>query len=375
MITNKSHNILLIASLCTSLSYGKEISVFGAGNLENSSPYGLSKAEKAVLKNNEKVDALSSKIDALELKLRSFESKQDDIKQKIEGIKSVYESDSQSMNDTKLDLKSTETKIEENKALLGFKIDENSKKIEELNKKLDSFIILQKKNNKLLEESNSKLLEVINKINADYVTKAQYDELVGFINKSLSEQSKSFTETSPKKADNLSLEKLPKETQSSDKKELKKEDKTDYKKLFVEATKNYQSNYISKALPMFEQLVENKYKLDESSFYLAEIKYRKKEYNEAIQSYKQSMIANDKADYIPTLLLHSAYSFEGINQKDNAINFYKTIIDVYPKTVEAKDAAKKLKEYEDATVEKKAEKKAEKSTKKTKKMTKDKKKK
>ncbi len=370
MIINKFNKYILLTSLCFSFSCGKEISVFGAGNLDSSTPYGLNKAEKAVLKNNEKVEALSSKIDALELKLGAYESRQDDIKQRIEGIKSVYESDSQNINDTKLGIKSTENKIEEKTGLLSVKIDENTKKIDDLSNKLEAFIALQKKNNKVLEESNAKLLAVINKINGDYVTKAQYDELVGFINKSLTEQSSNFITTPQKKVDNVGLEKTVEKQKIEKieaKQDLKQDTKQEDKELFVEALKLYNANQISKSMPMFEKLIENKYKPAESNFYFAEIKYRKKEYKDAIQSYKQSMIANDKADYIPLLLLHSAFSFEGIKQVDNATNFYKTIIEVYPDSKEAKEAKKKLKEIENQSA---SEKKVEKNTKKTKKKVK-----
>ena len=358
--TNKS---LLAILLLSSFAYGKEISVFGAGNLESSSPYGLSRAEKAVLQNNEKLNGLSSKIDALELKLGSFESKQDEVSQRVEGIKSVYESDSQNINSTKLKIKSSENKFEEQANALSLKIDENSKKIVEISTKLDDFITLQKKNNKLLEDSNLKLLTIINKINGEYVKKVEFDELVAFINKNSVEQ---VTAPTPKKQENQVVESV----------EKPKVDKKSDKELFDEGLKLFKSNQMSKAMPIFEQLVETKYKPAESNFYFAETKFIKKEYKEAIQSYKQSMIANDKAEYIPKLLFHSAISFENLKQKENAINFYKTIIEVYPESQEAKDAAKKLKGKEDSVKkdDTKEIKKADKKTKSKEKSSKDSKK-
>jgi len=332
MILKNSHKFILVTSLMMTVSFGKEISVFGAGNLDSPAPYGLNKAERAVLLNNEKVNALSSKIDALELKIGSYESKQDDLSQRIEGIKSVYESDSQNINKTKLNIKTNENKIEEQTGLLSVKIDENSKKIEDINIKLDNFISLQKKNNKLLEESNQKLLTIINKINTEYVNKSQFDELVAFINKNGVVQ----PIVAPKKQENTVIETV----------EKPKSDKKDDKDLFEDGLKLLNTNQISKAMAIFEQLVVSKYKPAESNFYLGETKFIKKEYREAIQLYKQSMIANDKADYIPRLLLHSAFSFENLKQKENAVNFYKTIVEVYPDSKEAKEAAKKLKSAE-----------------------------
>lgn len=358
MMYKHIYKTIIISSLMMSVTSGKEISVFGAGNLESSSPYGLSRAEKAVLQNNEKVNALSSKIDTLDLKIGSFESKQDELSQKIEGMRSVYESDSQNMNSTRIGIKSTENKIEEKTGILSVKIDDNSKKIEDLNTKLDSFISLQKKNNKLLEESNQKLLTIINKINSDYVRKSEFDELVAFINKNAPVPTAATTLV-VKKQDVVGQEQLV---------EKAKVDKIDDKESFENGLKLFNTNQISKAMPIFEQLVVSKYKPAESNFYFAETKFIKKEYKEAIQSYKQSMIANDKAEYIPKLLLHSAVSFENLKQNENAINFYKTIVEVYPDSKEAKEASKKLKAQEEPAV---AEKETKKSSKKTKKSSKE----
>jgi len=45
---------------------------------------------------------------------------------------------------------------------------------------------------------------------------------------------------------------------------------------------------------------------------------------------------------MPTLLLHSAISFENTKDKDNAKSFYSTLIDLYPDSSEAKVAKKNL---------------------------------
>ncbi len=361
---SSTQKFIFMTSVLVSISFGKEISVFGAGNLDSPAPYGLNKAEKAILLNNEKVNALSSKIDGFELKLGSLESKQDDLSQKIEGIKSVYEAESQNIHTTKLVAKTNENKIEEETGRLSVKIDENAKKIENLSSKLDDFINLQKKNNKLLEDSNQKLLTIINKINTEYVSKTQFEELVAFINKNSPEQVATSIAV-PKKQESIVAEPIEK---------TKVEKKSD-KDLFDEGLKLFKSNQISKAMPIFEQLVISKYKPAESNFYFAETKFIKKEYKEAIQSYKQSMIANDQAEYVPRLLLHSAISFENLKQKENATNFYKTIIDVYPNSQEAKEAAKKLKLKEDTSADAKESKESSKNEKSKEKSSKDSKKK
>ena len=110
MIRN-TQKFIFMTSILVSISFGKEISVFGAANLDSPTPYGLNKAEKAILLNNEKVNALSSRIEAFELKLGAFESKQDDLTQRIERVKSVYEAGSQNIHTTKLVVKTNENKM------------------------------------------------------------------------------------------------------------------------------------------------------------------------------------------------------------------------------------------------------------------------
>ena len=59
----------------------------------------------------------------------------------------------------------------------------------------------------------------------------------------------------------------------------------------------------------------------------------------AIRYFKTSAILYDKADYMPKLMLHSAISFENMDDFSSAINFYSTLIDVYPNSQEAKQAS------------------------------------
>jgi len=337
MKLNLKYSSLFVLFLIPSL-YGKEISVFGAGNIGSENPYGLTKAEKGTLANSEKINSLTLKVDRLEVK-------QDELLLKLEGIKSLYESDSQTINSTKLNLRANQNKLEEQTIQLSDKIEQNSKKIDLLEKKLDSFIALQKQNNKLIEESNTKLLNIINKINSEYVRKVEFEELVSFVNKS--PNTPSVTSEVPIKSKEVKVT-VPEVIAKEPKKEIQEPvvKKQESKKLFDDALTLYEKNMITKALPMFEELVTLNYKVAESHFYLAEIKFRKKQYQQAIQSYKQSMIADDKASYIPTLLLHSAESFENMKEKENALKFYKTIVEVYPKTDEAKEAKKKLKDEE-----------------------------
>ncbi|MBI3873865.1 MAG: hypothetical protein HY307_02475 [Arcobacter sp.] len=338
---NNLLSLLIIVSLLD-FAYGKDISVFDAGNVDSQTPYGFTKAEKMNISNNEKITTLATKVDSissaqndktnlLSVKVESLSLKQDELLQKIEGISTLFESDSKKINSTKNNFKSTETKLEEQDRILSNRIDVNTNKLDILDKKLDTFISLQKQNNKLLEEANLKLAAVVNKINSEYIKRVEFDELVLFVN------NKNVDKTNVQPA----VIKQDKPLSDIQVKDVAK--KKNNKEILDEALGLSKVRQFTKALPLFEELLAEKYKVAEVSFYLGEIKLNKKLYKEAVQFYKQSMIADDKATYIPTLLLHTAYCFDSLKDKDNSMNFYKTIVDVYPGSDEAKEAAKKLK--------------------------------
>lgn len=281
----------------------KDVSVFGAGDLESGSPYGLTKAEKASLKNSNKIKDLSYQIN-------SIQSNQDEIKQQFEGIKSVFDSDSKNLSSTKNKLSNVSDRLTNIET-----------ELENLKQQLNQFIALQKDNNKVLEESNLKLSNLINKINKEYVSKKEFDELVGFINK------KKTTKKSTPKVVNNADNNFGFRSNAA---------------LFDYAVKMHGKRYLTKTMPMFDKLVKDNYKKASSSYYLADILHFKKRYKDAIHYYKQSMMLNDSAPYIPKLLLNSAHSFEMLKDKTNAINFYETLVDAYGDTPEAKQAIKRL---------------------------------
>lgn len=297
--------------LVCSLGIAKEVSVFGAGNMDSSTPYGLTKAEQASYKNTQKINDLN-------LKINTIETKTDDIAQQFEGIKSVFDSDSKNLNATKNDLQNLLSTSEE----LTGRISENEKAISTLNLKLDNFIELQKKNNDLLEESNKKLSEIVNKINKEYVSQKQFDELVSFVNGKKNSSKKTVETPKNDSSNNFGF-------------------KTN-EALYDYAVGLHKKLYLTKSMPMFKKLINDNHQKAASSYYLADIYHYKKKYKDAIHYYKQSMMLNDQAKYIPELLLNSADSFEQLNDKENAKNFYTTLIEAYSETKEAKEAAKRL---------------------------------
>lgn len=92
----------------------------------------------------------------------------------------------------------------------------------------------------------------------------------------------------------------------------------------------------------FEESVKNNYKPAASSFYLGQIAYRQKKYDEAVRYYKQSAGLYDRADYMPELLLNLARSLDKAGDKKNSTIFLKSLMESYPDSKEAGEARKIL---------------------------------
>jgi len=307
--------------------FAREISVFGAGNLNSDTPYGLTPAEKAIYKNKKRIKSLEKKVKSLRILLGN---KIDDVSEQLEGLKSVYEGDSNSFNNTRQKV----VKLDKNQKVLIKRISVLEQKvsdielklrtlqdsINDIDSKISEFIKLQQSNNQAFEKNLEKLTKIINIINKDYVSEAKFNELVNFINKR-AKRSKVQTKKIVKKQ---SIKKM------------------NSAQMLKYAKRLYHNNYLTKSKPYFETLFKKKYKLAEVSFYLGKISYYKRQLKNAIFYFKKSMMLNDEAPYIPELLLFSGMSFEKIKDYKNAINFYTTLIDVYPETKQAIKAKENL---------------------------------
>jgi len=94
--------------LSETLLFGAEVSVFGAGNLDSKTPYGLTKSEQHILQNKKDIKKLNSRIST------SFEES-DSVMERIEGLESIVEGDSSSIYKIKRELKNIKNDIARNK--------------------------------------------------------------------------------------------------------------------------------------------------------------------------------------------------------------------------------------------------------------------
>lgn len=321
---------LLSFLIVSSLAVAEEVSVYGSGDSSGNGSYGLNSSEKHILKNQASINALTSKVGDINSLL-------DSIKNRLEGLESTYEGDSAKLN-------STSRKVDELMQRVGGSSDLGSN---------NGPVSSQGGDAQLAETVNglkaalTKLTTLVNKINSEYVSSNELEknmqqfitrEEFEALKKAVGIKTSQVSPTTKLDANTASID-----TQSSNEVSTKKlstpEDKLN---LMKEAKSDFDSKKYEASTPKYEKLLEANYKLAEVNFYLAQNWYMRKKYDSAISYYKKSAMLNDKAAYMPTLLLHSAISFEKTKDKDNAKSFYSTLIDLYPNSNEAKTAKQNL---------------------------------
>ena len=318
---------LLPFLVVSSLTAAQEVSVYES-NGSSSDSYGLNSSEKHILKNQANINSLNSKVGDINSLL-------DSIKTRLEGLESTYEGDSAKLN-------TTSRKVDDLMQRVGASSDLGSK---------SSSAPLQSNDPQLAElrSAITKLSTLVNKINSEYVSSNELEKnMQQFITREEFEALKKAmgvktSQVSPKTkldANSSGVDAISTEsTEVVSKKLTTPEDKAN---LLKEAKSDFDSKKYEASTPKYEKLLEANYKPAEVNFYLAQNWYMRKKYDSAISYYKKSAMLNDKAAYMPTLLLHSAISFEKTKDKDNAKSFYSTLIDLYPNSNEAKTAKQNL---------------------------------
>ena len=167
-----------------------------------------------------------------------------------------------------------------------------------------------------------KLGAMIDKINGDYVSKAQLQKAL--------KATKTYRPSSgtEKKPEESSVESLEGKATS---------------KLYSEGVRLFAKKRYSEAKKRFTITDTKGYKPAASNYYLGEIAYYTKRYEDAIFYFKKSAGLYDQASYIDTLLLHTAVSLEKNGDKEQAKVFYENIIENYRGKKSAKIAKQKLK--------------------------------
>lgn len=330
--------LLTLLVVSSSIAGAQEVSVFDGGN-NGDSPYGLNSSEKHILKNQTSINTLSSKVGDMNSLVEA-------INRRLEGLESTYEGDSARLNSTVVKMNEISQKIGQSSDLASKNGD--AVEIKNISNQLSSMNTESEKEIReslnTLKTAMTKMSSLVNKINSEYVSSSELEknmqqfitrEEFDALKKAMGVKTNQVTPT--KTTDSKASSAI--DVTDEIKKNLTSEDKV---KLLSDAKKDFDVKNYAAATTKYEKLVEVNYKPAESNYYLGEMWYMRKKYDLAISHFKKSAVLHDKAAYMPTLLLHSAISFENTKDKENAKNFYSTLVDLYPDSSEAKVAKKNL---------------------------------
>jgi TolA-binding protein len=279
-------------SLLSSILLASEPSVFGAGNLNAPQPYGLTAEEKLILENKQEIQAVVQKNNIQNAKVET-------VTERLDGLQTIVEGLGQSVNEQRIALQKI-TESSEKDANLSSSINELRQQTA-----VNSENITQLKT--LLEE----LSHVVDSINTSYVSKEEFLLLT-----------KQLKITLPSKGEPSG--------------------KMDSKAIEKKAKELFDQKKYEDAQSYYQMLIQKKYKVDEANFWIGESYFYRKEYKQAVSFYKESASLNDKASYMPTLLLHTGHSMEKNGDVSSAKAFYKATVSKYSGTGAANEAQERL---------------------------------
>jgi len=262
-----------------------DVNPFNAGNLNSSSPYGLTPDEKAILSNKKNIQKIDQNIQSLQQNLAKIKFKLSNyneiIKDKLSAMPTVIDEINSAMNDISV------LKKEYNQTQNQIKNLQNN--INSLNQKVNSL-----ENN--ITDIKESIQEIVKIQNQNFLTLKQ--SIVDIVNK---------------------LNRLKQPISAKD--------------AFYKAKKYYIDGKLNEAKKYFIYALSKNYMPATSSFYLGEIAYKKKDYKEALAYYKNSVkLYPKKTGFGAELLYHTGKSFLYLNNKKAAkLSFEKLIAD-YPKS-------------------------------------------
>jgi len=285
--------------LLFNFAYADEPSAYGAGDLQSSTPYGLTSEEKVLLETKKNLEKVKVKTNTQENKVNS-------LRERIDGLQTIIEGLTRRNHENKI-------AISRLKEMRG---DDNSN-LDKYEKRVEALVV---QNSADLQKVQEHLEELNATITGSYATKAQLQEVVDSLNmfkKLVAEELKQIGKNQPS-----SLDKLSKAT------------------ILKKARAYYNKKQYTKAITYYKYLLAHNYKPARSSYMLGEIYYYKRDYANAIAYFKESAKRYPKASYMPTLMLHTAVAMKKTGDKNNANAFFKALVKKYPSSKEAKAAKK-----------------------------------
>jgi len=302
----KNRKILFfISSVLPTLLLSAEPSAFGAGDLNSPNPYGLTSNEKVILDTKKRLHKVS-------VKSNNQGNQLDSLRERIDGLQSIIESLSRKAHNNKINL----AKQAQKSALNIQNSSEYENRLSEIVKTNEVSISQQK----IVMDEMSKLIDTIN---AEYVSKDEFNTLVKDVNNFkdlIAKELKSRTK-------NVPVSKFKSKSSAT---------------IATQAKALYSKKYYTKAIESYEYLIKKNYKPAYAHYMIGEMNYRRKNYSNAISYFKKSSSLYSKASYMPKLMLHTAISMHKTGDKTHANAFFKAVIAKYPNSAEAVDAREYL---------------------------------
>jgi len=285
--------LVIFPLLLTITASATEPSVFGAGDLNSPNPYGLTHEEKLILENKKELQNVIQKNNMQNAKVET-------VTERLDGMQGILEGLGQRSNEQSMILQKLQEKLTTD-SNGSVSLDDLSKQVNANTENIAQF-------KALLEE----LSHAVDEINMNYVSKEQFAVLIKQLKVSVPER----PAASSAKMSNADIEK--------------------------EANKLFSQKKYDDAQSYFEQMIQKKYKVSDAYFMIGETQFERKKYKEAVLSYKESASRNEKALYMPTLLLHSGISMEKTGDTATAKAFYQATISKYGGSGASKEAQERL---------------------------------
>ena len=300
--------VVLLTATVPLLLISAEPSAFGAGDLSNPEPYGLTSNEKVILDNKDKLRKVF-------VKSNNQANEVDSLRERIDGLQSIIESLSRKAHNNKIKL----NRLSEENVLKT----ENS---DEYEKRLSEVVGSNSENIETTKKAISEMSLLIDSINKDYVTKKEFNSLVNDVNNFKALIAKEL-KSSPK-------------TKNPTKSKL---DSMSSAEIAKQAQVYFDKKWYTNAIENYNFLIKKNYKPAYAHYMLGEMNYRRKNYSDAMTYFKKSASLYSEASYMPTLMLHSAMSMHKTGDKKNAQTFFKAVVAKYPQSSEAEEAKKYIK--------------------------------
>ncbi|ELU2081831.1 hypothetical protein SBM65_000877 [Campylobacter jejuni] len=306
--------IFTVALLGATLLYA-ESSAFGAGDITSNSSYGLTSNEKLF---KEKLDNLNNENIQTNARINEINERIEGLQSTLEGINSQYAKSNSRLS-----------QVEENNQ----NIENNfTSEIQKLKAYVEESRKIQEANNKQVKKVLAELSFLVDAINANYVSKNELND-ANLSVKTITPSVVVSTTDSNSTIENNNTQ----NTQDDKAKQIDESWKKKKNNEILElAIKDVDKNAFEDSKAKLNFLITKQYKPARANFWLGEIEYKQKNYNNAIVYYKKSSSLSTKGDYFPKLLYHTTISLDKTGDTKTANGFYKALKTNYPNSPEAK---------------------------------------